>query len=305
MDMNTMTLISDKSSDHHIESHRSHELSLMLSHRRSFMRQHETDNVLDRLDLYGSHRVWENKEDLHDYLANSGLIVSSEEIQACETWAWYTELMKTSGEWHDNDSADPSKDLPSYMEEELNWQEMESDADKWLEEMFYHRLSALNMNGPSQNPMELSDRDLEDERFPTWEDTPQEIPSHIIKSQFGIETYDAPCSFQSISPLEVRWAICHIIEVVYNEKKHLRHFIGKWDGGEIFFTKTLGSQIVKAQQRLHRDVKARAKDPMHPEDTCSDFESFRVSPDPTKWFYVDVIQRPTDDSYPWRATWIH
>ena len=289
----------------------------------------DADKWLDHLTLYGSHRVWENKEDVMDFLLFCGFIPSFDEIKAIDEWCAFTKMMKFSSEWHDVDSTFlPSLqvpgfgDVPADIREELSWQEVAEDAEEWLEEMFRHRLSALDEKDPISydNPDRayLSWMDVDEsgsEEMDVDESVTESRPLSslecvhspgLINASLNLNTSGYPCSFASIAPLEPKWVKCHIQETVYNDKsKHLRHFIGKWDGGEIFFTKTLGSQIVKAQQKLHRDYEGRANDPMFPPDSCGDFESFRVSQDPDKYFYVNLIQSPVGEAFPWRAKWIH
>ena len=269
---------------------------------------------LDQLDLQGSHRVWASGDEIMMFLSYAGLIPTEEETGALNELNEFTEAMKNTSEWFDVDSSWPAmlSEVPECIREELSWQEIAEDAEQWEEEMFVHRLSAMDVdmwiNGAGdvfEDTLGAMMNTLQPKRPPTWDTPSISVSPEAIKGVYDIDTRRSSCSFNSIAPLQVKRVVCSITDTVYNEKGHLRHFVGKWDGGEIFFTKTHGAQIVKAQQTLHRDYKGRADDPMFPPDACGDFEHFRVSHDPSKWFYVDLIQRPTDDTFPWRATWIH
>lgn len=261
------------------------------------------DEFLDQLDLQGSHRVWENNDDVMLFLSYAGLIPSEEETQALNELNEFTEAMKTTSEWFDVDSSWPAmlSEVPECIRKELSWQDIAEDAEQWEEEMFVHRLSAMNADVwindhgdilPDTGEGLPWEDTLQPTRPPTWDTPSISVSPEAIKGVYDIDTRRSSCSFNSIAPLQVKHVVCSITDTVYNDQGHLRHFVGKWDGGEIFFTKTHGAQIVKAQQTLHRFP-------------SGDFKHSRVSQDPSKWFYVDLIQRPTDDTFPWRATWIH
>ena len=235
------------------------------------------DDFLDQnLYLQGSHRVWENKEDVLVFLQECGFIPSREEMEAWIAWKRLLHRMEYTSEW---ESIDDDECVPSYIKDELSWQEVAADAEVFEYMMFNHRLSACEVEVAPQDSVTPLDEQSVSER----------------KTQWG-RRYEllGPADTATLEPLHVKKVKMKIHEVVYNEKTgHLAHFLGIWDGGLTYIPKTMGSQIVKAQ--------AGAEDDWY----CPEQERGRVSCHPKKSTLVDVYQTSVGNSYPWRVKWIH
>ena len=238
------------------------------------------DDFLDQnLDLQGSHRVWENKEDVLVFLQECGFIPSREEMEAWIAWKRLLHRMEYTSEW---ESIDDDECVPSYIKDELSWMDLAPDAEIFEYMMFNHRLSACEIEVAPQDQETPLDEQSVSER----------------KTQWG-RRYEllGPADTATLEPLHVKKVKMKIHEVVYSEETgHLAHFLGLWDGGLTYIPKTMGSQIVKAQSAPG----AKGYDWYCPEQAKG-----RVSCHPEKFIYVDVFQTSVENAYPWRVEWIH
>ena len=243
-----------------------------------------SDFLDQNLDIQGSHRVWENKEDVLVYLQECGFMPSREEMEAWINWKQFLHRMEYTSEW---ESIDDDECVPSYIKAELSWMDMAPDAELFEYMMFNHRLSACEV--------EIAPQDHET-RDPRWN-----IPGCFgpeRKTQWG-RRYEllGPADTATLEPLHIEKVRMKIHEVVYNEETgHLTHFIGLWDGGLTYIPKTMGSRIVKAQA----SPSAEGYDWYCPEQVKG-----RVSCHPEKFIDVDVFQASLENAYPWRVEWIH